>query len=538
MTHLSRTNSRVIESTADNRAERSRELGDFAFLKSEVSRPLLLTAIGLAVFYFIVLAFWFQRGNLHLFTILLIGQLFHLWQLFMYIFTVWGTNYKPQQKLDFSELVDVFITVAGEPVDIVRETVQAAKAMRYPNFKIFILNDGFVAKKDNWQEMEELAKQERVNCITRRTPGGAKAGNINNALRQTNSPYVVIFDADHVPHEDFLAKTMPYFGDEKMGYVQTPQYYKNQEMNMITKGSWEQQALFFGPICKGKNRHNSATMCGTNMVISRAAIEQVGGMYEKSIAEDFITGMMIHEKGWKSIYVSEVLAQGLAPEDFLSYYKQQFRWARGALDLFVRRNFLFRRGLTWQQKLQYLSSVSFFISGFVTLAYALIPVIFFFFGISPFHVSTMFLAAIFLPYIFLALYVLQQSSNFSFTYRSLAFSMAGFPIHIKAFWAMITNQKTQFSITPKRQQAGNFLNLVTPHIAYVCLVGFGIIYAIGREGFSPAVISNIAWASIYVAIFSEYIIAAMPEFRFASLRAKRLAPQTQEISQGLTARNN
>jgi cellulose synthase (UDP-forming) len=107
---------------------------------------------------------------------------------------------------------------------------------------------------------------------------------------------VAIFDADHVPHADFLAKMVAYFTDDKVGFVQTPQFYKNYGVNYLTRSSWEQQELFFGPICKGKNRLNAATMCGTNMLISRKALEEVGGMYTESIAEDFVTGLFMHAK--------------------------------------------------------------------------------------------------------------------------------------------------------------------------------------------------------------------------------------------------
>ncbi|MBX4209602.1 glycosyltransferase, partial [Candidatus Parcubacteria bacterium] len=300
------------------------------FLSSVPAKLLLVANLVMAIVYFFVITFLFRHGNEFLFWLLIAGEVFHTWQALTYLATVWRLDHKARFDPSFSPPVDVFITVAGEPADIVEETAVAARDMEYPNHRVFILNDGLVAKKDNWEEIVALAKRLGVGCITRTIPGGAKAGNINNALKETGrkagAPYVAVFDADHVPHKDFLMKTVGYFVDEKLGFVQTPQYYKNAHMNAVTLSSWEQQELFFGPICRGKNHLNSATMCGTNMVISRAALGQVGGMCTESIAEDFATGLFIHEKGWKSLYVPEVLAEGLAPEDFLSYTKQQFRW--------------------------------------------------------------------------------------------------------------------------------------------------------------------------------------------------------------------
>jgi cellulose synthase (UDP-forming) len=484
------------------------------FLENSASKGLLALNAVLALIYFVMIVWWFPSGNKFLFTLLVVGEVFHLWQLFTYLYTVWDTEYEAPFDPGFKPPVDVFITVAGEPVEIVEETVRAALAMRYPEFKVYVLNDGYVAKKDNWRDIEEMARRVGAECITRTVAGGAKAGNINNGMRLTKNPFIVVFDADHVPHEDFLEKMMGYFAEPAMGYVQSPQYYKNNDLNEVTQGSWEQQALFFGPICKGKNRMNAVTMCGTNMVIRREALEEVGGICEYSIAEDFITGLFLHEKGWKSSYVPEVLAEGLAPEDFLSYYKQQFRWARGSMDVLFRHNFLLRRGLTLRQKMQYLSSVSYFLSGTIVLMNAFIPLIYFFTGQSPLDISTMTLAAIFLPYIFITIYALQASVNFSYSFRSLAFSMAGFNIHISALWASFLRKKSAFSVTSKKGLRGNFVHLVTPQIAYVLLALVGIFYGLMREGFTPSFISNVAWAVLNIAIFAEFINAALPQSMF------------------------
>jgi cellulose synthase (UDP-forming) len=481
------------------------------FLETEARKNLIVLTAFSAIVYFIVIAFFFPLGNRILFGILIAGEVFHMWQILTFLYTVW--DFKQSVPLDqkFMPPVDIYITVAGEPKDLVAITIQAVKEMDYPNFQVYILNDGFVAKKENWQEMEDLAKEMSVHVITRKVAGGAKAGNINNALKQTKNPYIVIFDADHIPHKDFLTKMIPHFSDSKVAFVQSPQYYKNYEMNYVTAGSWEQQELFFGPICKGKNRLNSITMCGTNMAISRQALLDVGGMCEDSIAEDFATGLFMHQKGWKSIYVAEVLAEGLAPEDFLSYYKQQFRWARGGLDVVFKYNLLFMRGLTWQQKIQYLASASFNLTGIVVLADAVIPLIFFFTGAVPFLVSTMLLAAVFLPYIFLTLYTLLSVSNVCYTFRSLSFSLSSFSIQLRALWSVISGEKPKFDITSKKQVQGNFIYLAWPHIGYAILVVSGVIFAIMREGFSASVVVNFAWALLNVAVFSDFVRATLPD---------------------------
>ncbi len=484
-----------------------------AFLFNRIPKFLLVINFLMAIFYTFILAFWFQVSNVYLFSFLVASQFFFLWQGLTFIYTVWETNYLPKGDPSFLEPVDVLITVAGEPVEIVEETLRAALAMDYPHFKVYVLNDGYVAKKDNWQEIEDMCKKYSAYCITRKTPGGAKAGNINNGMRVSSSPFVVIFDADHVPHTDFLRKTMPYFANKRLGFVQSPQYYKNHAVNDITEGSWEQQQLFFGPISKGKNRLNAATMCGTNMVIRREAIMQVGGMCDTNIAEDFVTGLFIHQKGWRSVFVPEVLAEGLAPADFMSYYKQQHRWARGSLEVLFRFNPLFKRGLSMAQKVQYLASASYYLSGLFVVVNAVIPLVFFFTGQVPFVVSTMALAVVFLPYIFLTLYTVQLSANFTYTFKALSFSMSSWLIHIQALWGVITNKKAAFAITSKKTSSGNksYLKYAMPHIIYYVLAAAGISYALSVYGLTASVATNTAWVLLNCAIFWPFIRAASPQ---------------------------
>ncbi|MES2985548.1 MAG: glycosyltransferase [Patescibacteria group bacterium] len=482
------------------------------FLAEYSSKILILITGAASLIYFAAITFLFSPGNAFLFTLVIVGEVFHTWQALTYLYTVWDMKHAVRVHAEFTPHVDVFITVAGEPTDIVRTTVTAARDMHYPNHTVYILNDGFVAGKDNWQEIEALGKELRVTCFTRQENGGAKAGNINNAIGQTKAPYIVIFDADHVPYPDFLEKTMPYFVDQNMGFVQTPQYYKNAYVNRVTRAAWEQQELFYGPICRGKNRLNAATMCGTNMVISREALSQVGGMCTESIAEDFATGMFIHEKGWNSFYLPEVLAEGLAPEDFLSYTKQQFRWARGALDVIFKYNVIMRKGLTLAQKIQYLSAVTFFLSGIVVAINILLPIVFLFTGLIPIEISSMLLAVIFLPYILLSVYNLSVTSNFQFTFIALSFAMSGFWIHFQALWAAITGTKNTFSVTSKTAIKGNFPLLILPHISYIVLFVVGFTVAVMREGLSASVVNNTAWALFSIGVFVPFMRAAMPHF--------------------------
>lgn len=500
-----------------------------SFLAGRVSRQLVLLNVFMAAVYFVAITFGFSHGNNILFGLLIAGEVFHLFQVAGYCYTIWRKKMRRPFNPAFKPAVDVFITVCGEPTEIVRETALAAKNMDYPNHKVYLLNDGFVANKDNWQEIVDLADELGIGAITRKKPGGAKAGNINHGLSKTQSPYFVVFDADHVPYPEFLNKTIGFFVNKRLGFVQTPQFYKNQAINDVTQTAWDQQTLFFGPIMSGKNRHNAAFMCGTNMVVSRKAVLEAGGMCEFNIAEDFLTSLFVHAKGWDSIYVPQVLAEGLAPEDFLSYYKQQFRWTRGSLEVIFKYNPLFMRGLSFAQRMQYLISASYYLSGVVILIDMLIPLVFLYFGLTAINTSTMVLALVFLPYILVNLYTLQKSSGYSYSFNAISFSLSAFYLQLRALFAVFLNQKTAFVVTPKDQQQGNFSYLAIPHFIYIGLAAIGLIIGLLREGASASLLANFAWVVVNIAIFYPFIRAALPSDIFSRKKQPKIATITSDL---------
>ncbi|MEO3758879.1 glycosyltransferase [Mycobacterium sp. B14F4] len=167
--------------------------------------------------------------------------------------------------------VDVFITTYNEPLDMVIATAEAAQRIRFPHHT-YILDDG---------EREDLAKaaaERGIGYLTRSShwmdkPRHAKAGNLNNALLETDGEFILILDADQVPEPEILDHTLGYFYDPKMALVQTPQYFVNVPFS-DPLGS--QAPLFYGPIQQGKDGWNAAYFCGSNAVLRREALMQLG----------------------------------------------------------------------------------------------------------------------------------------------------------------------------------------------------------------------------------------------------------------------
>lgn len=192
-------------------------------------------------------------------------------------------------------------------------------------------------------------------------PHHAKAGNINNALMNegTSGDFIVIFDCDMICKPHFLQTVLPHFYkmersqfviDENCAMVQTPQAFVNVPED---DPLGQQYRYFYGPVLHGWDAVGSTPCCGTNVTFSRKALLGVGGFTYGSITEDFLTSMTLHCHGFQTKFVHEYLAEGLSPETIHDFYKQRFRWAAGGLEIFVRNNALFKKGLKPQQRFLY-----------------------------------------------------------------------------------------------------------------------------------------------------------------------------------------
>ena len=167
--------------------------------------------------------------------------------------------------------VDVFITTYNEPVDLVMTTARAATRIRFPH-RTWILDDG---ARD---EMRDAAAAAGVGYLTRSAewkdrPRHAKAGNLNNALQVTDGEFLLILDADQIPDPAILDLTLGWFSDPRVALVQTPQWFTNVT-DADPLGS--QAPLFYGPIQQGKDGWNAAFFCGSNAVLRREALMQLG----------------------------------------------------------------------------------------------------------------------------------------------------------------------------------------------------------------------------------------------------------------------
>jgi cellulose synthase (UDP-forming) len=126
------------------------------------------------------------------------------------VVTMWNRRSRDGPARPPRGTLDVFVPVCGEPVEMVRETLRAAAAIAYPH-RLWLLNDGRIAGKDNWLEIDELARELNVRRLTRTGGRRGKAGNLNHALQASNAEFVGVIDADHRVDPDFAHETLGYF---------------------------------------------------------------------------------------------------------------------------------------------------------------------------------------------------------------------------------------------------------------------------------------------------------------------------------------
>ncbi|NTJ44853.1 UDP-forming cellulose synthase catalytic subunit [Agrobacterium larrymoorei] len=303
--------------------------------------------------------------------------------------------------------VDIFVPTYNEDAELLANTLAAAKNMDYPadRFTVWLLDDGGTVQKRNasnvpeaqaaarrHQDLRKLCDDLGVNYLTREKNAHAKAGNLNNGLEHSTGELVTVFDADHAPARDFLLETVGYFEeDERLFLVQTPHFFVNPdpiERNLRTFETMpSENEMFYGIIQRGLDKWNGAFFCGSAAVLRRSALKETDGFSGVSITEDCETALALHSRGWNSLYVDKPLIAGLQPATFASFIGQRSRWAQGMMQILIFRQPLFRRGLSFTQRLCYMSSTLFWLFPFPRTIFLFAPLFYLFFDLQIFVAS-------------------------------------------------------------------------------------------------------------------------------------------------------
>jgi cellulose synthase (UDP-forming) len=412
--------------------------------------------------------------------------------------------------------VDVFITVYGEDVAKIRTTVTAAIAI-HGLHRTWILDDG---RSD---EVKDLAAELGCFYVRRLSSGGAKAGNINHALSLAKAEFFCVFDADFVPRPNFLAETVPFFVDSTVAFVQTPQTYGNLT-NLISRGAGYMQTVFYRFVQTGRNPFNAAFCVGTNVIYRRAAVDDVGGIYTDSKSEDVWTSLMMHERGWRTIYIPQTLAVGDAPETIEAYTKQQLRWATGGFEILLNHNPLSpRRRLTMDQRLMYLVTATHYLTGIAPGLLLLVPPMEIFFDLRPVNLSisittwVIYYAGFYVMQVLLAFYTLG-----SFRWEVLMLAAVSFPIYLQALFNAFVGKEQKWHVTGGRNRPESPFNFIIPQVLVFAFLALTSVVAIWRDIDNSQLTLATGWNVTNTLILGVFMLVALRE----SWRNSRLVPPT------------
>jgi cellulose synthase (UDP-forming) len=472
-------------------------------------------------------------------------------------------------------VVDVMFATYNEDPELVRLGIKDAKQMRYPHpidIRIHILDDG---RRD---AMRTVTEQEGANYISRSTNEGFKAGNLRNAMEQTDGDFLVICDADTRPFPTLLEHTLGYFRDPKMAWVQTPQWFYDlpEGERLSTRLArrfgqsgkvWGQRIeriigpvtlgadpfvndpkMFYDIIQRRRNHANASFCCGAGSLhrreaVMEAALRSFGAKVEQRtfateeiitvsskerevstdlmeairtqaattelltpyrfhVSEDIFTSIVLHsdrERGWKSKLHPIVESKMLSPQDLLTWTVQRYKYAGGSLDILVHDNPLFRRGLTFQQRMMYATTFYSYLAPIWNIVFLLGPIVYLLTGISPVAAYSQDFFLHLIPFLVTLELAMMVGTWGISGYDAKASYLAFFPLGMRAIWAVARGQKISFPVTPKVRQSGNFLRLVRPQIAILVLTMISTIWAIGALSFGDTphsisgVVANILW---------------------------------------------
>ncbi len=478
--------------------------------KNRISGQLFSIAVCLASIFYLFWCFvnakweyWYMAIPF-LFTEFVFLILFLLWGNIL-----WAKRYHrpdgPQlKKKNFS--VDIFISVYGEPIDIIEKTIRAAVSIDYANKKVFVLDDG----EDN--NVKTLCQQLQTEYIRRPSHEDRKAGNLNYALKCTSGDLILAIDADQVARSVIIDRIIGYFTIPGIGFVQTKQIFK------LPKGDpWgNADHVFYQVMMPGKDHDNAAISCGSGVMYRRTALESVGGFSTWNLVEDLYTSFLLHSKGWRSVYHNEGYTEGTAPTDVVNHSKQRWQWAVDSQRIFIWDNPLFKKGLGLYQRLQY------FHTGYHYVVFGLFLPVFFILPIWALFTHRFMLQEPFWHYIlarspYLFLYIISNKivTDKLHTFKIFQAQAGLFSVYFSAFFAALFSKKSppKYTVTQKEEKQDGIMSHIKmcfPHLTLILLsVASGIygILTIKNDFWFLAI--NLFWASWTIAVLWRYVALSL-----------------------------
>jgi len=451
---------------------------------------------------------------------------------------------------------------SSEPLSILARTLKSMKLAKDPDgwtHDVWVLDER--TNQEDGHRVENLCRQLGVHYFTRKgidkyhvigskfTPK-SKGGN-HNAWYDSHGfekyDIVAQFDTDFVIRPDALLEILPHFSDPKVGWVGTPQIYTNPD-HFIARGAAEQTYGFYGPFMRGLDGMSATMLIGANHTIRVSALREIGG-YDPHLTEDLATGMALHSRGWQSRYVAKELAHGEGPTTWIAYLKQQFRWAKGCLDLLITSSVPRVRTMPKRQAFFYLWLQLFYLNGLMFGIALVLMLLKFGFGwessllnFGSFIVAYVpLLAMMEMTMLWVQRFNVRPKVERGLFLRARVLMLAAMPVFLWAFISAVRDRgkHTEFEVTAKGgmtvkvtvTRGKRKASVFAPHVIIVIATSIG--FVVGAVlGNLDAV--NVAWAIFVIA--SLLILVLRPqwfelkdEFNIQSRRFLRAVKQEARL---------
>lgn len=235
--------------------------------------------------------------------------------------------------------VSIHVPCCNEPPHMVMQTLDALARLDYPNFEVLVV-DNNTKDEATWRPVEAYCEKlgPRFRFFHLPKWPGYKAGALNFALDQTaaDAEIVAVIDSDYQVRPDWLSSVVPYFDRPEVGFVQSPQDYREYEGDRFkTMLNWEYAGFFHIGMIQ-RNEANAIIQHGTMTLIRKKSLIEVGKWAEWCITEDAELGLRLFEAGYEAVYMPDSFGKGVIPDGFEAYKKQRFRWAYGAVQIMKR----------------------------------------------------------------------------------------------------------------------------------------------------------------------------------------------------------
>lgn len=399
-------------------------------------------------------------------------------------------------------VADVCTTaMPGEPYEMFETTLEAISRLENLG-RAFLLDGG------DDPALKALCRRLGIHHVDCRGIGGAKAGKINHCLREhSRADFVLVIDPDHVPRRQFLTRTLKHFADPSVGFVQVVQAYHNLRESWVAWGAAEQTFGFYGATQMGLGGLGIPTAIGANCTFRRAALDSIDG-HAEHLAEDALTSMRIHAKGWKSVYLPWRGSRGLVPTDLGTFWKQQLKWATGMSYLLFQEYPKLYRHFLPSQRMHYFAAATFYVGGLASALNLLLPIVFLFGKVYAVEMPLRGFLAHLIPYALVstAIFGLVQRwsshrEEIGLPWRSMLLEKASWHINLLGLVYGAIGRKVPYLPTPKEGSEKPVPMLVAPHWAVIALSLSAIAWApFGYPRLDAGTVLMMAFAAINAAM--------------------------------------